>query len=207
MGAGADPLDEELSQLRQAGDLAALARRWLEALGPEIYSFLAAIPIAGIDTDDLFADFCEQLWRAFPGFRWDCSARTWSYLLARATWQRGLTRSRRARVTPLSDNAELSALIARSRTATAEFMRTEVKDEFRKLREALAPEDRILLILRVDRQLGWTDVARVLAPEVSAKPAELSKQSARVRKQFQRVKARIRMLARDRGLVVDADDR
>jgi len=202
-----DPVDDELRRIWHAGDHAATATQWLDRLGPEIYSFLAAMPIGGVDTDDLFADFCEQLWRSVPGFRWECGTRTWSYLLARASWQRALTRSRRAEMMPMSAVREISAVIARVRSSTAAFLRTEVKDEFRALRDELAPDDRMLLILRIDRGLDWNDAARVMAPEEITDPAALARKSAGLRKQFQRIKARIRALARERGLVPDTSDR
>lgn len=206
MDVGEDSLDAELQRLRESGDPTATATRWLEALGPEIWSFLAAMPIDGLDTDDLFADFSEKLWRSLPGFRWECSARTWSYVVARGVWQRALTRKRRAGVRPLTGVSELSAIVERVRTSTAAFQRTEVKDEFRALRDELAPDDRMLLLLRVDRGLDWTDAARVLQPDDAADDAALAKHSARLRKQFQRIKTRIRTLARERGLLAETDE-
>lgn len=199
--AAIDPLDEHLRERWQAGEHAATATLWLDRLGPEIHSFLAAMPIAGVEVDDVFAMFCEALWKSLPGFRWECAARTWSYRLARASWQRALDRSRRGAFVPLSGISELSGVIERVRTSTAAFQRTEVKDEFRALREQLPPDDRMLLILRVDRGLDWLDAARVLAPEGAEDPAALATASARLRKQFQRVKTRIRELARARGLL------
>jgi RNA polymerase sigma-70 factor (ECF subfamily) len=199
----ADAIDERLRRRWEAGDHAATATLWIETLGPEIHSFLAALPIPGVDADDVFAHFCEQLWRSLPRLRWDCSARTWSYLLARSSWQRALTQSRRRAAVPLTNVPEIAHAIVQVRTSTAAFQRSEVKDRFRELREELDEDDRVLLVLRVDRGLDWMDAARVMAGEREMTSAELAKASARLRKQFQRVKQRIRGLARERGLIAD----
>lgn len=56
---------------------------------------------------------------------------------------------------PLSAAPDLADAAEAVRTRTAEYLRTEVKDRIAKLRDSLDPEDRTLLILRVDRKLGW----------------------------------------------------
>lgn len=48
-------------------------------------------------------------------------------------------------------------------------------------------EDRALLILRVDRRMSWRDVAHVLAPA-----GDVARASQRLRKQFERVKDKLR---------------
>jgi RNA polymerase sigma-70 factor (ECF subfamily) len=198
-------IDDRLRRSWAAGDAAKTATLWIEELGPEIRSFLAALPIPGVDPDDVFSHFCEQLWRSLPTLRWDCSARTWSYLLARASWQRALTQARRKSSVPLSNVPEIARAVQQVRSSTAMFQRTEVKDRFRELREELAEDDRMVLVLRVDRGLDWSEAARVMAGDVEMSAPELAKASARMRKQFQRIKDRIRTLAQERGLLPDRD--
>jgi RNA polymerase sigma-70 factor, ECF subfamily len=82
-----------------------------------------------------------------------------------------------------------------------------VKSEFTRLREMLDAEDRMLLTLRVDRQMHWQDVARVMSgPEVHLTPAALQKKASALRQQFQRVKGRLRYLAEQRGILIGADN-
>jgi RNA polymerase sigma-70 factor (ECF subfamily) len=69
------------------------------------------------------------------------------------------------------------------------------------LRDALPIDDRTLLILRVDRNLSWYDVALAFAET----PEDLSEQdrkreAARLRKRFQLIKQRL--LARARAELV-----
>ena len=64
-----------------------------------------------------------------------------------------------------------------------------------RLRGQLSPAEQSLLILRVDRGLPWSEVA-----EIMSSPDE-PLDSSTVAKRFQRVKARLRKLAEDAGLL------
>jgi RNA polymerase sigma-70 factor (ECF subfamily) len=79
-----------------------------------------------------------------------------------------------------------------------------VKDRWREVREALAPEDRVLLVLRVDRELAWADIARVTLGDVEPERAALAKETVRLRKRFQLLKQHLRARARAAGLIGDA---
>jgi RNA polymerase sigma-70 factor (ECF subfamily) len=52
-------------------------------------------------------------------------------------------------------------------------------------------------VLRVDRDLEWRDIARVLGVEESA----IDRETARLRKRFQVVKERLRILGKARGVI------
>ena len=59
-----------------------------------------------------------------------------------------------------------------------------------------------MLVLRVDRGLEWLDVARVLFDADPSLPeGTLKAEVVRLRKRFQQVKAKIRKLAKEAGLV------
>lgn len=95
------------------------------------------------------------------------------------------------------------------RTETLAFLRTEKKSRLQALRDSLPEEDRMLLVLRVDRGLAWNELARILAegepgelddgPQLDA--LALTREAARLRKRFQLVKDRLRELARKEGLL------
>ena len=64
-----------------------------------------------------------------------------------------------------------------------------------RLREMLPTEDHALLVLRLDREMAWEEIADVLSasgPRVTA---------AALRKRYERVKERLARRARDEGLV------
>jgi hypothetical protein len=103
---------------------------------------------------------------------------------------------------PISEAAELERLTATVRTATQPYLRTEVKQAFARLREALAPEEQELLTLRVDRNLDWSEIAQVLADE-PLDPASQRRASATCRKRFERLTDKLRELAQREGLLDD----
>ena len=82
-----------------------------------------------------------------------------------------------------------SKLAADVRTETAAHLRSEVRTAMQKLREELSLDEQTLLILRIDRQLEWDDVARAMAVD-----------AATLRKRFERVKEKLRVLAKERGV-------
>jgi RNA polymerase sigma-70 factor (ECF subfamily) len=89
---------------------------------------------------------------------------------------------------------------AQVRTATLPLLRTQGRTALARLRDELPHEDKMLLILRIDRGLAWEELARIFLENDSPAEAELRRESARLRKRFQLVKARLRERARDEGL-------
>ena len=81
-------------------------------------------------------------------------------------------------------------------------MRSETKQRLRALREGLPEAEQTLLILRVDRGLGWREIAQIMAgPDAGREDELLERAAARMRKQFQQVKAKLRALAQAEGLL------
>jgi DNA-directed RNA polymerase specialized sigma24 family protein len=102
---------------------------------------------------------------------------------------------------PLSQAPELAQMVERVRTETLGYLKTEVKDRFARLREHLSEDEQMLLVLRVDRDLGWNDIAVILADGESLSGAALQRRAAGLRKQFQRTKEKLSKLARSDGLL------
>lgn len=191
---------DELTRLLEQRDLTRAAALALETYGAEIYGFLVN-ELRG-DAADVFSAVSERFWRGLPAFEGRCSVRTWLYVLARnaaAEWRKS-PRNRRDLHTGIS---ELDAIVTRLRTQTAPWRRSEVKDQIRALRDSLPDEDRMLLVLRVDRGLEWDDVARVML-DVEAREAAVARESARLRKRFQLIKDQLRDRARAAG-ILDGD--
>ncbi|HEY1908908.1 MAG TPA: sigma factor [Myxococcaceae bacterium] len=191
--------EREVRSLLQARRLDPAATLALRTYGPEIYGFLASQLGNEADAAEVFSQLAEDLWRGLPGFEWRCSLRTWLYLLARHA-------TSRFRVTPWNRGArtgdsKLDAEIAEVRSRTEPWLRTEVKDRLRRLRDSLAPEDRLILVLRLDRQLAWGEVALVTLGEEAATAEALRRESARLRKRFQDLKEELRVRARREGLL------
>jgi RNA polymerase sigma-70 factor (ECF subfamily) len=197
-----DDVEAVLGALLRQGALSPAATRALEAYGQELFGYL--VSVVGNDTDakEVFSQVCEDLWRGLSKFDSRCSMRTWLYVLARHA-------AARFRRTPWnqagrrSADAELDALVAHARTQTQPWMRTDVKDRWRALRESLDADARSLLVLRIDRKMEWKDIARVTLDEESPDPAELAREADRLKKRLQLLKNDLRQRAREAGLLDD----
>lgn len=193
-----DELERIIASRHAAGDMAAAATAAIKGYGPEILGFLYVATGRAQDSAEIFSDYCEDLWRGLPGFRGESAFRTWSYRLA----YNALARARRkhmrgrGRAVPLSDVPEVAAVVDHVRTRTLPHLRTEVKTAIARLREQLAEDDRTLLVLRVDRRLAWDEIARIVDPDVPTAEGT-RKLSAALRKRFERIKARLKELARE----------
>ena len=102
------------------------------------------------------------------------------------------------RLVALDDAREVFERAEQIRTATVQFLRTEIKDGLRQLRDELAPEDHELLILRIDRKMAWRDIAIALDEEGDR---TVDQRAAVLRKRYERLKTQLRAVAAERGLV------
>jgi RNA polymerase sigma-70 factor (ECF subfamily) len=196
-----EDVEGEVKALCDSGDFNAATTAALRGYGQEVFSFLMARMRAEDRAADVFSATCETLWTTMSTFEWRCSMRTWIYKLARsaAIKHERSPANRRDRRMGLS---QVSELVDQMRSRTMAHLRTEVKDEFQKLREELDPDDQTLLILRVDRALDWNEIARVVEDDVvDADDDQVKKAAARVRQRFQKLKTRLRELAEARGLL------
>lgn len=172
--------------------------------GPEILGVLTARLRSQSDASEVFSQFCEDFWKGLPNFRWKCSVRVWGYTLARHASVRYVKSAhrRRERNLPLSEHPALGQLVQDIRTTTLAHLRTENRSRMRELREELSELDQELLILRVDKQMSWRDMAMVMSDSESAEPGkELDREAARLRKRFQLAKEKLRKLAQREGLI------
>lgn len=164
----------------------------IEHYGPELLGYLHAMAPSPTEADELFSELCEKIWKSLPGFRWASSFRTWSYTIAR-NLIRDRHRARRGpegRVVGLGDASEVSRLAQQVKSTTAVYLKTESKTKLQQIRDAMDPDDRTLLILRVDRKLAWRDIAVIMAE--GDEETDVTKLTARLRKRFERLKEKLR---------------
>jgi RNA polymerase sigma-70 factor, ECF subfamily len=195
-----DEIEGTVHRLCDAGDIDGAITAALRGYGEEIYSFLMARMRNEERAGDVFSQACEDLLRSLEGFEWRCSLRTWFYRLARSAatrYERSPMNQHRRRVA-LSQISEVADQV---RSRTLAHLRSEVKDGFRKLREKLDQEEQMLLILRVDRNLSWNEIAQVMADDGDDGDEALKRASARLRQRFQKLKERLREMAVAEGLV------
>jgi RNA polymerase sigma-70 factor (ECF subfamily) len=192
--AGREEIEAEIRRHCVAGDWSGAATAALRSYGPEVLGFLYAALGNQADAREAYSLFSETLWRGLPGLRWQSSFRTWAYALARSALGRVLREpARRGRMVHLSQAPEVLLATRLGRTVTAPHLRSEVKSQVRRLRLALDPDDQTILTLRVDRAMSWRDIAIVMAGE-DAPETEVARQSALLRKRFERLKVRLKSL-------------
>jgi RNA polymerase sigma-70 factor (ECF subfamily) len=195
-------LEQRIRSSLDAKDFRAAATLAVEEYGPEVLGFLISFLHDENDATEAFSQTCADLWSGLPRFEGRSSFRTWFYVLARhaASRLRRSPQRRAGRNVPMSEVTDIAEAV---RSRTMPHLLTAVKSRFAAIREALPEEDRALLVLRVDRNMSWNDIARVLHPDESAE--ELARASARLRKRFQLLKDEIRALAREVGLVSEEE--
>ncbi|MBZ4421851.1 sigma-70 family RNA polymerase sigma factor [Myxococcus sp. RHST-1-4] len=171
----------------------------MRSYGPELRRLMASVLHHPELAKDAFSLFSENLVKGLPGFRWESSFRTWAYRLARNACYHQL-HAPASREQPVSEPGANEP--QRIRTDTHPWQRTAIKERFRALREQLEPHERLLLMLRVDQRLPWTEIARVMGePDEPLTRAALNRRATALRQQFQRVKARLRALAIEQGVI------
>jgi RNA polymerase sigma-70 factor, ECF subfamily len=195
--------EQAIHEAFDAGRLDVAATATLTAYGHEIRSFIGARLPGRSDADEAYSMFVEDLWSGLAGFSWRCSMRTWAYLLARnATTRFSSNPQRRSmRNLPLSWPGALSELVEQVRNETRAYQKTDVKDRFRALREQLAPEDQMLLTLRVDRQMSYRDLAIMQSGTPDWDEAAIERESVRLRQVMARVRRDLRRLGESEGLL------
>jgi RNA polymerase sigma-70 factor (ECF subfamily) len=194
-------LELHIRKAWDARDLSGCATRALEAYGEEILVFLCARLRSQCDGREAFSMFAEDLWNGLPRFEWRCEMRTWLYTLARNAGSRCATSPQARADRNVALSGEISRLVEQARTRTKTHLRTDVKEQVRALRAQLDVEDQLLLILRVDRDMAWRDIAIAMSGNVDLDDEALLQESARLRKSFERAKAHLKRVAKEHGLI------
>jgi RNA polymerase sigma-70 factor (ECF subfamily) len=197
-------IEQAIRAAFDAQDFQIAATRALEAYGRDILSFLVGRLRTRSDGQEAFSMFAEDFWKGLPEFGFRCSVRGWMYTLARNAANR-YARSphrKRGRNRTFVGSESLSILVDRVRSETHVYKRTDVKNKMRALRERLEPDDRMLLVLHVDRGLPWRELAMVMSENGEQLDGEpLDREAARWRKRFARLKAELKELAKKEGLL------
>jgi RNA polymerase sigma-70 factor (ECF subfamily) len=190
-----DPRDGELRALVAAGELDRAVAQALRTYGPELINWLYAMMSSEADAYDAFSRVSVQLWRTLPRFDGRCSVRTWCYMLARQSIGR-VRRPSRQREELVSHVPSIVGAVDEVWNTTR-LQREEVENVYVAIRRALDEDDQMLLVLRVDRNLAWREIAVVMLDE-DASDDDIARKSAALRKQFERIKDRLRVLAAER---------
>jgi RNA polymerase sigma-70 factor (ECF subfamily) len=191
-----EQVDRDVRAALEAGDRDGATELALRAYGTELIGWLCSILPGESDAHDAFSQLSEELWRSLSRFDGRCSVRTWCYMLARQA-------AGRVRATPSRAREDLVSTvpsIVHAVTHVWNTTRIEAQRErnvYEEIRNELGEEDQTLLVLRVDRDLAWRDIALVMLGE-GADDDELTRKASALRKQFERLKEQLRELAAER---------
>ena len=180
--------------LLRAGNHRGAAEAILRDHGPGIMGYLLSVLRNDADASEVFSQFSLDLWRGLPGFRGDCPLRVWAYRLAWHAAARHLRDPFRQRGRRLETN-EISRIADEVRSSVLLGRHEAQQKGIERLRDRLTPEERALLVLRLDRDLSWREVATVLAKD--GEPVD----EPALRKRFERLKSKLAHLAREEGLL------
>jgi RNA polymerase sigma-70 factor, ECF subfamily len=158
--------------------------------GREIIGWLSSLFPNEADAYDAYSHFSEQLWRSLKTFDNRCSLRTWCYMLARQSASHVRAQAQRRLEEPVS---KLSS-IAEGLWMSTRNHRERQQQVFDDLRNTLEEDDQTLLVLRVDRNLAWRDIAIVMLGEHAGED-DIDRKAIALRKRFERVKDQLRALA------------
>ena len=193
-------LEHNIRQKLDEGDLKEAIRLVVEGYGPEIFGYLVRTMSNDDDASEVFSQFCEAVCRGLGSFQGRSSCRTWVYCVATRARARLFKDPYRRRTRRLETD-EISKLAQDVRSRTLTYLRGEVKDRFAKLREQLDAEERTLLMLRVDQQMSWPQIAEVLCEsDESLLEVEVASRAAKWRQRFKRLKDKIHKLAAQEGI-------
>jgi RNA polymerase sigma-70 factor, ECF subfamily len=183
------PLDEEVHQLVATGREREAADLLLTQLSPELRPFLHRLLGDGALADEALSATGERLWLGLGKFRWDCSLRSWSYIVARREASRCRNRHRMiaGRLTTLSSAEEMAA----PRATSERVLSTTRRDILEDLRAKLSDEDRDLLVLRVERGLAWKDIAAAFLEEDVRDDDTIRREAARLRQRYRAIRVSV----------------
>ncbi len=190
-----DPMacEETIHEALARGDPDRAASEAIRGFGPQILGYLTRVLGSADDAADAFSLFSEQLWRGMRRFEGRSSVRVWAYRVAWTAAMRvaedGWRRRRERLRTSMASRLAAEVLMGTPRAEAIE------PAELQRLRGALRPDERSLLVLRVDQRLSWKEVAEVMREEGD------TVDEAALRKRFERVKRRLREMVRSSGLV------
>jgi RNA polymerase sigma-70 factor (ECF subfamily) len=189
IGEDISKFDDEVHELLLAGDERQAAARLLKRLSPELRPFLHRLLGDVSMADEAHSATCERLWRGLSTFRWECSLRTWSYIVARREASR--CRARHARAGIQQTTLSKADHVAERAQSTSASVSTTRRDKLDNLRSSLSDEDRDLLVLRVERGLHWKEIAAAFLEEDESEPDAVLREAARLRQRFHNIRVRV----------------
>jgi RNA polymerase sigma-70 factor (ECF subfamily) len=170
--------------------------------GAEVFGFVSGVIDDPTAARNIYLRFAERLWRHLGLFRWHCSLRTWCYALARLEIARHRAEAPRPSVPDSSPGSPGRAHGVDSLGAWTTGGPT-LRGGIDLLRAELAPEEREILILRVDRGFSWREVALTTMDE--APEGDIQRESERLAVRFAAIKGALAKAAAAHGITARSE--
>jgi len=178
-------LDIEVREQVHAGNVREAADLLLARLCPELRPFLHRLLGNVALAEEAHSATCERLWRGLASFRWECSLRSWSYIVARREASRCRARHARGAVQLTTLSAAEGVPVEANSSPT---LSTTRRDLLENLRTAISDEDRDLIVMRVERGLPWKEIAVAFLEEGPLDEEAITRESARLRQRFRAIR-------------------
>ncbi len=184
------PTDSLVRTLLAADEIDRATELAIRTHGPEIAGWLRSIFTNEADAQEAFSRMSEELWRSLQRFDGRCSIRTWCYMLARHAAVRERARTRHPQEVLFATIPSVVAAVTHVWNTT-QVGAARADEVYEALRKEFDDKDQTLLVLRVDKNLAWREIALVLCGEDAATEA-VERKASTLRKQFERIKVWLR---------------
>lgn len=191
-----EEVESQLRELLAKSEIDRATEIAIRSYGPELVGWLRSILPTDDDAQDAFSRTSEEVWKSLAKFDGRCSVRTWCYTIARRAAVKIRSQPRHAREVLVSTVPSVLGAVTHI-LDTTKMAQARAVDVYAQIRAELSDEEQALLVLRVDRDLSWKEIAQVLAEEAETDD-DIQRRAAQLRKQFERVKARLKELAAER---------
>jgi RNA polymerase sigma-70 factor, ECF subfamily len=182
---GSEHVDRTVRAALEAGDVAGAVAETIKFYGREIFGFVTAAAAERRVGRDAYARFVAALLQELPRFAWSCELRTFAYFLARRELRKEYSGAGTA---PLVVSVEIERGLHASRGRPQRSVVAAV-------RRCLGPEDRELLVLRIDRGLGWREIALTSLGE-HATERDIAAESEQLHQRFLILRMQVERLTR-----------
>ena len=184
--------EKRIRTLVEAGDLGTAVTGALRLYGAEVYGFIAALIEVPAFARQVYVAMGELVWAGLPMFEWRCDLRTWMYGIAR----RSIASYRAEYGTPTN----VLFTEAPRTPSSGPFRQKAFRGLVAGLRRKLAPDERELLILRVDRRLSWWSIAVTSLGEGAGDDA-LAREERRLRVALACLREKLAQIAKEHGIL------
>lgn len=178
--------DEELVEACQAGESSAfdvLVARWEDRIRGACYRFLGSEE----EARDVAQEAFLKAYRAIGGFKREARFSSWLYQIATNLCRDRLRRRRTRATVSIEEMEETGGAIAETRPGVDErLLRDDLARVVRRAIEALAEEQREVLVLKEYEGLTFLEIAQALDVPVSTVKTRLYRGLAQLRQRLER---------------------